>query len=108
MLVFVPPTRRSWIAQKYFYSQSVEFFYGTETVDGSKLLQVLNNLSLYSFSGPEPPGYKEEEALFLGFQALTDLSKVKEMHRGVNKLSFFDVVMLGRGLGMGVHFIWSY
>jgi len=76
--------RRLWIAQEYFYSQSVEFLCGTETVDGSKLLQVLNNLSLYSFSRPEPPGYQEEKALFLGFQVLTDLNKVKEMHRGVN------------------------
>ena len=86
----------------------MEFSCGTETVDGSKLLQVLDNLSLYSFSRLEPPGYQEEEALFLGFQALKDLNKVKEMHNGVKKLSFFGVVMLGRGLGKRAHLFWSY
>lgn len=88
--------RRLWIAQEYFYAQSVQFFCGKGVIDGTKLLQILRKFSINSFGGSEPPGFLEEEQLFVGYQALIELEKVKEARGKGNSLSFFDFVMLGR------------
>jgi hypothetical protein len=54
-------------------------------------------LSIYSFGGQEPPGFREEPELFAGFRAsLLDLKKAKDSHLKGDKLSFFDFVLLSR------------
>src|SRR2546423_3501653 len=88
--------RRLWIAQEYFYGQSVQFFCGKRVIDGTTLLKILRRFSINSFGGREPPGFQEEEQLFVGYQALINLEEVKEARGKGNSLSFFDFVMLGR------------
>jgi hypothetical protein len=87
--------RRLWIAQEYFYGKSVLFFCGMSVLDDVKFMHVLNNLSIYSFSGQEPLGFREESELFVGFHALLDLKKAKDSHLKGEKMSFFDFVLLG-------------
>lgn len=88
--------RRLWIAQEYFYGQSVVFFCGMSVLDDANSTKVLSRLSIYSFGAQEPSGVREEPELFVRFHALLDLKNVKDSYLEGNKLSFFDFVMLGR------------
>ena len=91
-----PWFRRLWIAQEYFYGRSVQFFCGSKVLDGEKLQTVLMKLTIHCFGGPEPPGFLNENALFMGYHALIELDKIKKMQNEGKKLTFFDFVMLGR------------
>jgi hypothetical protein len=88
--------RRLWIAQEYFYGQSVLFFCGMSVLDDSKFTDVLYRFSISSFGSQKPPGFDEELELFEGFRTLADLKEVKDSHLKGDKLSFFDFVLLGR------------
>jgi hypothetical protein len=88
--------RRLWIAQEYFCAQPVLFFCGVSILEDAKFTDVVNSLSIYSFGGQEPPGFREELELFAGFRALLDLKEAKISHLKGDKLSFFDFVLLGR------------
>jgi hypothetical protein len=88
--------RRLWIAQEYFYGRSVQFFCGSKVMDDEKLLAVLTILTIHCFGGQEPPDFREEEELFVGYHALTELAQDKKMQDREKELTFFDFVMLGR------------
>lgn len=88
--------RRLWTAQEYFYGRSIRFYCGTRRFEGTKLMKMLNKLSIHSFGGREPPDFEEEHDLFVGFQALIALEKIKKSHNEEAPLTFFDFVMLGR------------
>jgi hypothetical protein len=87
--------RRLWIAQEYFMANKVVFFCGFKVLDGAKFIRMLDKLSLYSFTGPEP-SLVEEYDIFQGFRALTDLHSLKDEYAAGKPLSFFDFVMSGR------------
>lgn len=88
--------RRLWIAQEYFYGRSVLFFCGMSVLEDAKFTDVVNRLSIHSFGGQEPPGFRDEKDLFAGFRALLELKKAKDSHLKGDTLSFFDFVLLGR------------
>lgn len=64
-------------------------------LDDVKFTDVINKLSIYSYGGQEPLGFREELELFVGFHALLDLTKVKDSHLKGDKLSFLDFVLHG-------------
>ena len=89
--------RRLWTVQEYVLGEKVRFFCGMSTISDEVLTGVLRRLSIYSFGGDEPPGFREELELFRGFSALTALANIRNSHLNERKMmSFFDLVMLGR------------
>jgi hypothetical protein len=83
--------------QEYYYGKSVQFFCGYKQVDGAKFIDALQNLTINSFESVEPPRTSDNDELFIGFQALRDLEKIKKAQSGDRKgPSFFNFVVLGR------------
>jgi hypothetical protein len=90
-----PWFQRLWVVQEYLLARSAIFLCGRKTVDGRKLRDTLQRMSIYSFGDGNPP-MANEEALFEGYEALRNLERIKANHDNGRTLSFFDFVMLGR------------
>jgi hypothetical protein len=88
---------RLWIVPEYFHGNSVLFICGTKVLDATHFNNIIEKMSIYSFGGHEPQGYQDEPDLFTGFHKLLEIQQINQSRLDNKRLSFFDLVMLGRG-----------